>query len=414
VIDFGKTYELRPEDRPGTSGTLTPGDKHKRAKSRDGLRSSSRDRLSGYFDTRPRASPAVTPEPTHRHSIAWAPPASPGPNIALHNRSQSLTPEQWVQHRAAIASQPQIPPPQLPRKPLTQHSRQNSANSLIRPKSRGDMTKTPPPTTPLGSGDWSHLIDGNRPTSRPTSRGLGAVLGVGERAHGNSPSRTTPPARLSARELTHVARATNTPLLGYAANPGNALPSPGLLGTITAREQERAAFSDGLRSASVQQAISSRQQQQQHAQFDAGTMDMQRMQFLQQQKMQQQAASLAWQNAQFAQSPQRMSYHEQLFSAEQMRLQALHPTSPSMSNYTTMPQLQAYPPPSPSIAGAGGFGGMYVQQQQRAQHRASGSFSGSVAGGLQMPFQSGQPQQSPVQQFPTQQQYQNQQGQRFR
>ncbi|QIW95745.1 hypothetical protein AMS68_001263 [Peltaster fructicola] len=245
TIDFGPTYSYKPTARPDTAKTLMQGDRS---------RSHSRDRLSSYLGNSNKNSPGDThrnsyfgnesnlTQPGNRNSIAWTPGAggSPGP-------SSGLTPEQWVQYRAAVASQPQNAP--RPSAPALSHSRQNSTTSITR-----KLTKTPPPFARTPSGDWSQL-GRVTPPSRPDSRGAGTYLG-----------RSSPGLQhsLSAAEQMHVARATGMPLLGLSNSPRQMQENaaPNLLDTVAMREREKAAVKDGMRTGMVEEAIRSRQQQQ--------------------------------------------------------------------------------------------------------------------------------------------------------
>ncbi|KAI7063024.1 hypothetical protein KC352_g43445, partial [Hortaea werneckii] len=129
-VDFGPTFAYKPTSRPGTSGTITALDDGKaRSRSADRLRQLSREQLSrispaegsrqSYFGGRNTPSPgALTPNetgnsPGNRNSVAWQPASRPSPETAPGTR-QSLTPEQWVQYRANLASQPQQAPPRKP------------------------------------------------------------------------------------------------------------------------------------------------------------------------------------------------------------------------------------------------------------------------------------------------------------
>ena len=387
-IDFGPTYSYKPTTRPGTSGTLTPGESHKRNKSTDRLRSSSRDRLSGYFGHETRNSSdklrqsyigtdGTSPVETdsRRQSVAWTPAISPGLTAV---QRQALTPEQWVQQRAALASQPQVPPPRKV-SPAETHQRQSSTHSLTQQLQRQSLTKTPPPFGRSGSGDWTQLRDGNRPPSRPNSRGAGAVLSASPGGGG-----------LSAREQMHVARATGTPLLGLpGANSsphGSPMHSPGLVGSLAAREREKAALNEGIRSTQVQHAIAARQQQQMQLEAE---MEAQRFHQQQQMQMQIQASQLqqmaAFQNAAMMQQQQQQQLYQSPMASPSVYIpHGVAPQTPSpgagsvhghwrgLSTGSSSSLRQMQPPPQPVLpAGAGsGFGNAFMQQQRQAVQQA--------------------------------------------
>lgn len=345
-VDFGPTYAYKPSSRPGTSGTLTPGEMANRRRSRSADRLSAMmsgtmgasarpspneaNRLS-YFSNAGRTTPSpgrmtpefggpgdrrsmtpgrqtpefgaagnrssmvwqpapatgrVTPEPgagiNRSSTMAWQPaaPASPGP---LHRSRTSVTPEQWVQERAAMAHQQnQYAAPQRKGLPNIFHSRSNSAQGQRK------LTKTPPLGRTL-SGDWTQQAKRTPPPERPSSRGAGVNL-------------DTAGASLSAREQMQVSRATGTPLLNLASN-GNKQPrveQPGMIGYVAARERDKAASREGRNSVAVQQAILERQQQQQRMEAEA---------YAQQQY---QAQLQAAQAAQYAQHQQQMQQQSQM------------------------------------------------------------------------------------------------------
>ncbi len=187
-------------------------------------------------------------EDTIRRSMVWQ-PASPPVNSGGGN---VISPEQFVQQRAAAAATP-----------LYVHQRQTSSNSV-----NGYRTGTPtPPLSHSQVGDYigtAHSRSSSqdllqRPGSRgagellhrPGSRGAGAVLGgqAGVDSH------------LSAREQEHVARVTGSPLINMAGNKNIPPIGGGLVGAIDAREREKEQMKQGWSSQAAQQAISQRQQQ---------------------------------------------------------------------------------------------------------------------------------------------------------
>lgn len=341
TIDFGPTYAYKPSSRPGTSGTLN-GAMHdrSRSRSRDRLRSSGRLTPSGispvennrlsYFGSvsSPHTSGGATPNDSvlSRHhsrtqSVAWTPSGgSPG-----RQQRQSLTPEQWVQYRAAMASQPQNLPPRGA-SPAFAHHRTASIGSTNANQLRKSMTKTPPPFSRTPSGDWTQQQQQSQlrksmsktpppfarartpsgdwaqqaqqqtpPPPRPLSRSATAYLAQPTNNLLNSAANHS--AALSAREQMHVARATGTPLLDLSANARRKTPQhdeAGLVGAIGARERDKAAMKAGHRSSvAVESAIRARQDQQRVAEAEY-------WQQQQQLQMQQQSAWYAQQQQQQA------------------------------------------------------------------------------------------------------------------
>lgn len=370
-IDFGPTYAYKPNVRPGTSGTLTPGMGGDRSRSR------STDRLSrispaennrhSYFGGQTTPSPGnMTPTiggaaddgmPGDRRSVAWQ-PASSSPAKESGTR-QSLTPEQWVQHRAAVASQPQQAPPRKA-VPLYAHQRTASGNSVHQlrksatktppPLSRtpsGDWTqyqprksatKTPPPLSRTPSGDWTQFAPRQAtPPSRPQSRGANTYLGqsaqpsrpqsrganayLGQSNPGGT-LYTSQPTNLTAREQMHVARATGTPLINYTSSADQKqqqeAQQPGLYGALAARQREKEELKkshgrDRGNKAMVHQAIAQRQQQQQ--QMEAGAQANAHYQMQMQQHAAQQAHAQQMQYQMMAQNQQAYGSQQQQYVA---------------------------------------------------------------------------------------------------
>jgi len=181
-----------------------------------------------------------------------------------------MTPEQWVQYRAAMASQPQLPPPQRKAVPNFAHQRHTSSGSMNKLQKR--LSKTPPPRlsrTPSGDwGQYAHVQDESEqrtPPTRPHSRGAGSAL--------YTQPHTQPQTNLSAKEQMQVARATGTPLLNYTTNADKKqqeVHQPGLFGAIAAREKEKQESKRlSMNNPAVQQAIVARQQQQMEAEIAA-------------------------------------------------------------------------------------------------------------------------------------------------
>ncbi|SMY24488.1 unnamed protein product [Zymoseptoria tritici ST99CH_1A5] len=382
IVDFGKTLLYKPNSRPGTSGTITPGDMDKRRSrsgdrlrqssgdrlrhsSGDRLRASSRDRLSGYFGggNSPvetsrqsyfggRTTPGIEIEapadsPGNRQSMVWAPGAT-SPAGAQTIR-QALSPEEWVAWRASTASQVQQPPP---RKSAAPRQRQSSSHSI----NRLSMTKTPPPFARSPSGDWTPSGAQQRtPPSRPNSRGAGMYLNANSSGGLLGHNRQT---SMTAKEQMQVARSTGTPLIDMAPTkkPIDA-PEAGLVGALAQREREKAASAHGLRSNAVQQAIAQRQQQlfeqEAHAQAQAQWEMQQRYQ---QQVQADQYQQMAYQNAMLLQQQQQ---HAQMYQAAQSRASSMYGQLQQQGAPSTAPRTSMY---APSVAG---FGGQFVQQQMQ-------------------------------------------------
>lgn len=176
--------------------------------------------------------------PTEGRSVAWQPAMAMGMGQSM--QPQSITAEQFVQQRAAAANTP-----------MYIHQRQSSSGTLL-----GRNTPTPP----LVRNRSSELLgQGHSRNSsadllqRPGSRGASVALG---------PSGTGDIAsKLTAREQEHIARATGQPLISMAQNPKQGSTGGGLVGAISAREQEKQQMKQGISSSAVQHAIAQRQSQ---------------------------------------------------------------------------------------------------------------------------------------------------------
>jgi len=279
TVDFGRTeaYDPSQSSRPNTSGTMTQ-QLNERSKSSDRLNLTPSPRNESPRNEIPRnESPSenprafvaypseqliepyerapsrslTTPEPQirapsaadndKRRSIAWQPGAmfgggSPGAR-------QSITPEQFVQQRAAAG-----------RVPVYAHGRKTSASP------------TPPNASRQSSGERPVQQQRNSPgklqkrqssystdmPARPNSRAASAMMNASEDYT----------AHLSAREQEHVARATATPLINVAGKRGEPQ-GGGLVGAIEAREKEKKEMKAGLSGHMVQHAIAQRQQHRQ-------------------------------------------------------------------------------------------------------------------------------------------------------
>ncbi|MBE7158899.1 MAG: hypothetical protein INR62_10795, partial [Rhodospirillales bacterium] len=284
-VDFGRTLQYKPSSRPGTSGTLMPGDDSdkRRSKSADALRSRSKDRLSGAFTT-PKPSPGetnrnsyfgggrntpspgrgLTPDPAGRLTPDVVGRLSPSNSSGAANAGRrSVTPEEWVAQRASLAQQTQYAPPRKP-VPNLAHMRSESTNSV---KQRKRLTKTPPLGRTL-SGDWTNFGGRETPPPRPSSRGAGVNLDLAN-------------ASLTAREQMQVSRATGTPLVDLAKNK-KVTPKEedfGLVGAVAARERDKASSRSNRNSMAVQQAIVERQQMQMRADAEAAAQAQQHAQY---------------------------------------------------------------------------------------------------------------------------------------
>lgn len=200
---------------------------------------------------------------TIRRTVPWQ-PSSGLKATAAHN---AVSPEQFVQQRAAAPSTPVLvhqrnPSPQTitdfraatPSSPLRRpgayggsHSRHSSADLLSsgRPASRG-----PAELFSLGrpaSRGPAELLT----PARPASRGSVAILSGAEAS-----------SHLSAREQEYVARVTGTPLIAMAGNKDSPQPKAGLVGAIQHRERERAQMRQGVSGQAVALAIDQRQREQ--------------------------------------------------------------------------------------------------------------------------------------------------------
>ncbi|KAK5721029.1 hypothetical protein LTR15_006991 [Elasticomyces elasticus] len=388
-VDFGKTFTYKPSttSRPGTSGTMRANTAMDRSRShsRDRLREHSRDRLSrmtptetnrhSYFGGAATPSPgAMTPTasgaspsgtPGDRRSIAWQPPGSPATN---NENRQTLTAEQWVQHRAAMASQPQP----VPRKNMSAlaHNRTASGSSMHRL-----LTKTPPPLSRTPSGDWTQYApQGHQrtPPSRPNSRGANTYLGQpspGGTLYNNQST------SLTAKEQMHVARSTGTPLLSYTTKQDKKAQEhqqPGLFGALAAREREREDLKKpgnrlSMNNAAVQQAIAARQQQQ----YEAEAQNRAQYQRQMQQQAAQQAHALQTQQhfqtvqmqQQAAQIQEQLQYQQSLLAQHQAPAHQQRPAIQTQGSWQQQPVQQGYGPRSSGMQTPSTFSSPFVQQQ---------------------------------------------------
>jgi len=251
-IDFGPTLNLASGAQP-RSQSPGPAQAYARAASPGpGLNSYPADRSPRHGspanrpdsagNSRSPARKAITPENAHyrnnssdSRTVAWQPGMAASGNAGSR---MSITPEQFVQQRAAMS----------PPTPLYAHQRQPSSNTL----------RANTPTPPLANRSNDYMAHHSRNSStdllqRPSSRGANVALG---------PSGTGDiPTALSAREQEHIAKMTGSPLISMAHNNNRQGPPSGLVGAIEAREREKQQAKQGINSQAVQNAISQRQQQ---------------------------------------------------------------------------------------------------------------------------------------------------------
>jgi CCR4-NOT transcriptional complex subunit CAF120 len=190
----------------------------------------------------------ITPENLHyranspeNRTVAWQPGMAVGTNMT---GTQGITPEQFVQQRAAVATST----------PLYTHQRQQSSNTLGL-QGFGRNTPTPPLVRNRSN---ELLVQGHSRNNsadllqRPGSRGASVILGPsgsGDIASG-----------LSAREQEHIAKMTGQPLIKMAQNSRPQVAPAGLVGAIEVREKEKAQMKKGINSQAVEHAIAQRQQ----------------------------------------------------------------------------------------------------------------------------------------------------------
>ncbi|KAK4131904.1 hypothetical protein BT67DRAFT_387018 [Trichocladium antarcticum] len=190
-----------------------------------------------------RRSPGPAPAYSHfrqesddtvRRSVVW----QPGTTIGSPSTDNILSPEQFVQQRAAAAGQ-------------YAHQRSPSAGTLL------DFNRAVTPTSPYkrpgsrGPGHSRHSSAELLTSGRPVSQGTAAALSGGEVS-----------SHLSAREQEHVARVTGSSLITLAGNRGPSQTQSGLVGAIQSRERERAQMKHGIGGQAVAQAIDQRQREQ--------------------------------------------------------------------------------------------------------------------------------------------------------
>ena len=226
----------------GFGGRVDPG---RASNSRDHSRSPSRNLTTPEPDSYRQA--PIGADSDGRRSVAWQPGTVVGGGSP--GGRQALTPEQFVQQRAAANRIT----------PVYAHQRKKSG--------------TPPQGSRSSSGDWTAQQHAHHPSiskelpPRPQSRGSTSMLNP----INNSPNKSLDYAsHLSAREQEHVARMTGSPLIQMAGHNPN-IPGPqggGLIGAIEAREREKREMKEGLSGHMVQQAIAQRQHRAQENQYN--------------------------------------------------------------------------------------------------------------------------------------------------
>lgn len=262
TVDFGPTqvYDPKSASRPGTSGTMTqqlhdrPSSSEKLSQTqrtespvpsyaRDIINHDSVGQRNETYEGAPsramttpdldrRALP-IEPDQDRRRSVAWQPGATMGSG-SPGNR-QSITPEQFVQQRAAA----------------------NRATPIYAHARKASGSHTPPPPSRNVSGEvpsQQHMLNisyGRELQASPRTRGSPSPTNLqGDYSH-----------NLSAREQEHVARATGSPFINVTSNSKKQAPPPsGLIGAIEAREQEKKDIRQGYSNTAVQHAIAQRQQ----------------------------------------------------------------------------------------------------------------------------------------------------------
>lgn len=243
-IDFGPTLNL-------ASGRASPSSAQSFARATSPSSGNSYDmpppvRPDSSGNRSPTRNAYVSEGQHYRHdsgegrTVAWQPGMS-SMNLNSSARSPALTPEQFVQQRAAVP-------------PMYAHQRSSSSQNIL---GNGGLVKN-------FSGDRLAQLGGHSRQSsadllqRPNSRGPAGVLGA---PAGNGDM----PTSLSAREQEHVARATGQPLINMAGNKGQA--GAGLVGAIETREKEKQQMKQGINSSAVQHAIAQRQFHGTHQQY---------------------------------------------------------------------------------------------------------------------------------------------------
>ncbi|KGO75433.1 hypothetical protein PITC_081190 [Penicillium italicum] len=216
TVDFGPTMTYMP-----TTGRPTTSDSLRRSMHQRNESSGTKFSVPTQAIDQANARPSSREE--YRRSMLW----QPGMAVRPVTPGGGLTPEQFVQQRAA------------PSPPMHLHNRTPSnPMSVHRP----------------ASGDWTHHARSNSPMNpqRPSSRGAQGMLNFSEAS-----------TNLSAREQEHVARMTGSSFFNMSNDnrkPQAPVSPMGLVSHIDAREREKREMREGMSNHAVQQAIAHRQQ----------------------------------------------------------------------------------------------------------------------------------------------------------
>jgi CCR4-NOT transcriptional complex subunit CAF120 len=240
-FDFGPTINLHPTR---LARDPSPADRD--------ARNVSRERFGTNTSSVPPPIPThrkLQPEPRYEpgqingnRSVPWQPGMS---TQAANAPRKQLTPEQFVQQRAAAASGPHL---LHKRQPSNISAGSNGHTPSSNQSQRPDYfahSRNP-------SSELLQQRPGSGPNSRPNSRGPSAALG------GSGDYSTN----LSAKEQEHLSRVTGAPLVNLPA--GTRAPTGGLVGAIDAREREKQNMKQGINSQAVQNAVIQRQQEAQY------------------------------------------------------------------------------------------------------------------------------------------------------
>jgi CCR4-NOT transcriptional complex subunit CAF120 len=220
-VDFGPTMTYMPTTgRPNTSDTLR---NHQRKDSAGTKLSIPTHQMDQANNARPSS------REEYRRSVLWQPGMASGRPVTPGG---GLTPEQYVQQRAA------------PSPPMHAHSRTLSNPMLAQRPASGDWTQYARPNSPMNPQ--------RDPNYRPSSRGAQSMLNYNDHS-----------SHLSAREQEHVARMTGSSFFNMSnenRKPQTQVNPMGLVSAIDAREREKREMREGMSNQMVQQAIAQRQQ----------------------------------------------------------------------------------------------------------------------------------------------------------
>lgn len=335
AVNFGPTQRLNPSSsRPTTPGDIPTGRKSPFGSPPAAFRTPKDKRAPPNAGGNSQAEQPGPPSRSasynhdHRQSMAWQPGLvlesgrqSPGPG--------SLTAEEFVQQRAAVA-----------RLPSGYAPRRNQSSGNIEGPLSGSFSKR------------EALVRQPQRNASPT---------MVQQIDYN--------AKLSAREQEHVAKMTGMPLVNMPARSRTPDPSVGLIGAIEAREQEKRNIKEGVSGQMVQVAITQRQQHERQQSYSA-------------QSPAQYAAQMAYGGYQGQQQHQ---YHGvQQFQPQQQQQQYYGAQGP--------PQQRPWPPSQFAQQGQGQYYGQQPQQQTQRQQpqqpyhqqRYSGYYAGES--GQQDPY----------------------------